>query len=189
MPLKAWLGWKELCAAALAVVVAAAAWLSLEGAIALESERVAFLKGEIAKLDKDIAEVSSLRDIIIALLARKQIVEVVQADRSISTALLEQLARQRPRGVYFSAVREEGARIFVAGFAASGREVAALLANLDASPLFEQASLVDLRQDGAQPLAGYPARFSVSAALKGKRAWPRSGPPRFPSDVHPGDPK
>ena len=189
MPLKSWLGWKELCAAALAVAAAAAAWLSLEGAIARESGKADFLKREIARLDKDLAEVSSLREIIGALLARKQIIEVVQADRFTSVALLEQLARQRPKGVYFSAVREEGARVFVAGFAASGREVAALLANLEASPLFEQASLVELRQEGAPPRAGYPARFSASAALKGKRALPRSGPPRFPSDVHPGDPK
>ncbi|MGQ0547471.1 MAG: PilN domain-containing protein [Betaproteobacteria bacterium] len=189
MPLSAWLGWRELAAAALAAAAAAAAWLSLDGAVARESEKVAFLKREIAGLDRDIAEVSSLKDIIAALLARKQIVEAVQAERYTAMALLEQLARQRPQGVYFSALREENAHVFVAGFAASGREVAALLANLNASPLFEQARLVELRQDGAQPVAGYPARFSVSAALKGKRALPRSGAPRFPSDVHPGDPK
>ena len=189
MPLKAWLGWKELAAAVLGVVAAAALSLSLARAIEHEQDKVSFLKHEIAKLDKEIAEVANLREIIQALLARKQIVDVVQSDRFTSTRLLEELARQRPQGVYFSAVREEGARVFVTGFAASEREANALMANLDASPLLERAQLLELRHESAPRRAGYPTKFGVSLALKGRRALARSGPPRFPSDVHPGDPK
>jgi len=189
MPLKAWLGWKELAAVVLGVVAAAALSLSLDRAIEHEQDKVSFLKHEIAKLDREIAEVAGLREIIQALLARKQIVEVLHSDRFTSMRLLEELARQRPRGVYFSAVREEGARVFLAGFAASEREASALMANLDASPLLERAQLLELHHESAPRRAGYATKFSVSLALKGRRVLPRSGPPRFPSDVHPGDPK
>ena len=40
------------------------------------------LKGQIAKLDKEIAEIKKLKDEISALLARKQIIETLQADRA-----------------------------------------------------------------------------------------------------------
>lgn len=179
MPLKRWL-WPAVVSAGVGLVVAGGFWLSLGRSLDEELEKVSFLKSEVVKLDKEIAEVSVLRDHIAQLLARKQVAEALQQDRFISVQLLEQLARQRPAGVRLTAVREEGGRVFIDGSASSGREVAALLANLNGSPLLERAQLVEMRAE----------RFSVSAALKGKRlAAPRAAPPRIPSDVHPGDPK
>ncbi len=179
MPLRAWFGWPSLASAVLGLALAAAAWLWLDRVIGEEAGKVGFLKTEIAKLDREVAEIRDLRDVIGALLARKQVAEALQRDRLQSVELLEQLARQRPAGVRLSAVREEGGSLFIAGTASSERQVALLLANLNGSPLFERAQLVELR-------AG---RFGVSAALKGRRASAPRSAPRIPSDVHPGDPK
>ena len=57
-----------------------------------------FLATEIKKLDKDIAEINELRNQIQALLARKQIIETLQADRAQTVHLLEQMVRQMPGG-------------------------------------------------------------------------------------------
>lgn len=179
MPLKTWIGWQGAVSAGVAIVLAAGFWLSLGRALEDEAEKARFLKGEIAKLDREIAEVRHLKEAIQSILARKQIVEVLQADR-YAVQLLEELARTRPQGVVLAAVREERGLFFVTAAASSERQAGAFLENLKASSFFEGAQLVELRT---------PARFTVSMALKGRRLPASSGPARIPADVHPGDPK
>ncbi len=67
-------------------------------------ERNRFLKSEIAKLDKEIAEIKKLKDEIQALLARKQVIETLQTDRAQTVHLLDELVRQMPEGVYLKSV-------------------------------------------------------------------------------------
>src|SRR3989442_8567182 len=66
--------------------------------IEIQAERNKFLKSEVAKLDKEIAEINKLKDEIQALLARKQVIETLQADRAQTVHLLDQLVRQGPEG-------------------------------------------------------------------------------------------
>src|SRR5436190_6173178 len=55
--------------------------------IETQADRNRFLKGEIVKLDKDIAEINDLKEQIQALLARKQVIETLQADRAQTVRL------------------------------------------------------------------------------------------------------
>ena len=92
-----------------AIVGAALAFLMYqyyERQISVQNDRNAFLAGEIKKLDKDIAEINELRNQIQALLARKQIIETLQADRAQTVHLLEQMVRQMPEGVYLKSMRQ-----------------------------------------------------------------------------------
>src|SRR6267378_1562530 len=68
--------------------------------IEFQADRNKYLKSEVAKLDKEIAEINKLKDEIQALLARKQVIETLQADRAQTVHLLDQLVRQVPEGVY-----------------------------------------------------------------------------------------
>ena len=63
-----------------------------------QESRNKLLKTEIAKLDKQIKEIDKLRDQTQALLARKQVVETLQANRTEAVHLLDQLVRQMPDG-------------------------------------------------------------------------------------------
>src|SRR5262252_3141264 len=56
-----------------------------------QNSRNTLLKGEIAKLDEQIKEIDKLRDQIQQVLARKQVVETLQANRSEAVHLLDQL--------------------------------------------------------------------------------------------------
>jgi type IV pilus assembly protein PilN len=94
--------------ALLGLVVVGAGYLYVARLITTQDERNAFLKSEIAKLDKEIAEIKKLKDEIAALLARKQIIETLQADRAQTVHLLDQLVRQMPEGVYLKSVRQRG---------------------------------------------------------------------------------
>ena len=80
-----------------------------------QKDRNALLKKEIAKLDEQIKEIDRLRDQIQAVLARKQVVETLQANRSEAVHLLDQLVRQLPDGIYLRSVKQIGPKVTVAG--------------------------------------------------------------------------
>jgi type IV pilus assembly protein PilN len=109
-----------------------------------QKERNAFLNSEIVKLDKDIAEIKKLRDEIAALLARKQVIETLQADRAQTVHLLDELVRQMPDGVYLRQVTQRGLRINIKGYAQSNARVSTLMRNIDSSPWLEAPQLIEV---------------------------------------------
>ncbi len=113
--------------------------------IEVQTDRNTFLANEIKKLDKDIADINELKNQIQALLARKQIIETLQADRAQTVHLLEQMVKQMPEGVYLKSMKQTGARIDVAGYAQSNARVSTLMRNMEASPWLEQPLLVEVK--------------------------------------------
>jgi type IV pilus assembly protein PilN len=113
--------------------------------IEVQSDRNGFLTREIVKLDKDIAEIKKLKDEIQALLARKQIIETLQADRAQTVHLLDQLVRQMPEGVYLKSVKQTGTRVKVVGYAQSNARVSTLMRNIEASQWLKEPVLVEIK--------------------------------------------
>lgn len=110
-----------------------------------QEDRNRFLKGEIAKLEKEIAEINSLRDQIQALLARKNIIETLQAERAQTVNLLDQLVKQTPEGVYLREIQQRGLRVNLVGYAQSNARVSTLMRNIDSSPLLERSELIEVK--------------------------------------------
>jgi len=110
-----------------------------------QSERNRFLKGEVAKLDKEIAEINKLKDEIQALLARKQIIETLQMDRAQTVHLLDQIVRQMPEGVYLKSVTQKGLNVSVLGYAQSNARVSTLMRNIETSPWLTNPGLVEVK--------------------------------------------
>jgi type IV pilus assembly protein PilN len=131
--------------AALGVAVVGAGYLYISGMIATQQDRNAFLKTEIAKLDKEIAEIKKLKDEIAALLARKQIIETLQADRAQTVHLLDQLVRQMPEGVYLKSLRQRGLAVNLQGYAQSNARVSTLMRNIESSPWLADPKLVEIK--------------------------------------------
>jgi type IV pilus assembly protein PilN len=136
----------------------------IAGYISVQSERNEFLKQENAKLEKEIDEIKKLKEDIAALLARKQIIETLQVERSQSVALLDQLVRQTPDGVYLKSLKQEGQKVNVTGFAQSNARVATLMRNLDSSERFENAQLVETKS--AEVNKKRVTEFSLNFAMK-----------------------
>ena len=131
--------------ALLGLVIVGAGYLYVARLITTQDERNAFLKTEIAKLDKEIAEIKKLRDEIAALLARKQIIETLQADRAQTVHLLDQLVRQMPEGVYLKSVRQRGLGVNLVGYAQSNARVSTLMRNIESSPWLANPKLVEIK--------------------------------------------
>jgi len=131
--------------AALGIAIVGAGYLYVAGLISTQQDRNAFLKSEIAKLDKEIAEIKKLKDEIAALLARKQIIETLQADRAQTVHLLDQLVRQMPEGVYLKSVRQRGLGVNLLGYAQSNARVSTLMRNIESSPWLANPKLVEIK--------------------------------------------
>ena len=108
-----------------------------------QAQRNKYLEGEIAKLDKEIIEIKGLQEQIQSLLARKQVVENLQSNRSMVVHLLDQLVRLLPDGVYFKGVKQTGNVVNLQGYAQSNARIATLIRNLDSSPFLEAPDLVE----------------------------------------------
>lgn len=117
----------------------------LAGLVDAQLNKNKFLKSEIAKVDKEIEEIQRLKEQTAALLARKQIVETLQTNRTESVHLLDQLVRQLPDGVYLKSVRQTADKINLTGYAQSNARIATLMRNIDTSPWLSNAELVETK--------------------------------------------
>ena len=105
----------------------------------------ALLKTEIVKLDDQIKEIDKLREQITQVLARKQVVETLQANRNESVHLIDQLVRQLPDGIYLRSIRQVGTKVTLVGYAQSNARVSTLMRNIDSSPWLSSPELVEIK--------------------------------------------
>jgi len=131
--------------AALALLIVGAVHLSIAQYISAQGERNEYLKRENIRLDKEIEEIKKLKSEIAALLARKQIIESLQADRAQAVYLLQELVQQVPDGVYLKSIKQAGLKINLMGYSQSNARVSTLMRNFAASPYLENPELVEIK--------------------------------------------
>ena len=132
-------------AAALGLVIVLAVHITYADLISNQDGRNQFLKSEIGKLDKEIAEIDKLKDEIQALLARKQIIETLQADRAQTVHLLDELVKQMPEGVFVKSISQKGMRVQLLGYAQSNARVSTLMRNIEASRWLGDPELIEVK--------------------------------------------
>lgn len=129
----------------LAALIVFLTYTVIEGYIASQVAKNDFLKKEIVALDKDVDEIKRLKEQTQALLARKQVIESLQQDRAEAVLLLGELVKQMPEGVYLRAIKQEGAKVLLTGFAQSNARVSTLMRNVEASPWLEKPQLLEIK--------------------------------------------
>lgn len=110
-----------------------------------QNDRNRLLQSEIAKLDEQIKEIDRLREQIEAVLARKQVVETLQANRNEAVHLIDQLVRQLPDGIYLKSIKQAGTKVTAVGVAQSNARVSTLMRNIEASPWLSRPELVEIK--------------------------------------------
>jgi type IV pilus assembly protein PilN len=157
-------------AVGLGVLIAFLIYQFYASQIEVQNDRNTFLANEIKKLDKDIADINELKNQIQALLARKQIIETLQAERAQTVHLLEQMVRQMPEGVYLRSMRQTGPRVHIVGYAQSNARVSTLMRNIEASPWLEQPVLVEVKASNVDKKR--VSEFNMYLNLKQRAASP-----------------
>ncbi|WP_439537938.1 PilN domain-containing protein [Methyloversatilis sp.] len=148
----------------------------ISGYVSAQDEKNAFLKTEIAVLDKSIDEIKRLREQTDALIQRKQVIESLQGNRSEAVGLFNELAKNVPEGVYIRKVSQQGGKINLVGYAQSNARVSSLMRNLESSPLLERPTLVEIKGSNVDKrrmnefnLDLYITRAAEDPAAKGRK--------------------
>lgn len=131
--------------AILAIGVVALTHVFLAARIENQQSRNQLLTTEIAKLDQQIREIDRLKEQTQALLARKQVVETLQANRTEAVHLLDQLVRQLPDGIYLKSIKETDNKVNMVGYAQSNARVSTLMRNIESSPWLTAPELVEIK--------------------------------------------
>jgi type IV pilus assembly protein PilN len=149
-----------------------------------QQSRNALLKTEIGKLDEQIKEIDKLREQTQALLARKQVVETLQSNRTEAVHLLDQMVRQLPDGIYLRSLKQSGAKITLVGYAQSNARVSTLMRNIESSPWLQQPELVEIKSVTSPSNKDLRVNeFTLNVQLK------QVAPPEEPKIVAPAAPK
>ena len=115
--------------------------------ISAQTAKNDFLKREVASLEKEIAEIKKLKEQTDSLLARKRVIEALQANRTETVHLFNELARQVPEGIYFKSIKQTGSTIVVTGYAQSNARINTLMNNFNDSPLLESSVLIETKAE------------------------------------------
>lgn len=131
--------------AVLGLATAGLLWGLFEAQVEDQKNRNKYLNDEIGKLEKQIEEIKKIREETASLLAKKQVVEGLQSNRSEPVYLLDQLLRQLPEGLYLKSIKQVGTKVNVTGYAQSSARVSAFMRNIEASPYLENPNLVEIK--------------------------------------------
>lgn len=106
-----------------------------------QNDRNAYLQTEIKQLDVRIAKIKDLEKVGEHLLARKQIIEQLQADRSQMVHLFDELVKTIPSSARLTGLKQSGQSMTLDGVAQSNASVAEYMRNIEASPWMGHADL------------------------------------------------
>jgi type IV pilus assembly protein PilN len=127
-----------------------------------QEERNTALTQDIALLDKEIEEIKKLREQIAAAVARKGVVESLQANRSRAVMILNHVV-QPPANIFYRNVKQTGESIALNGFAPSNASVSALIKQIESSDILAEPKLVESKAtslDGALMI-----EFTINAKI------------------------
>ena len=128
-----------------------------------QNGRNAYLQGQIKQLDVKIAKIDDLDKVRSRLLARKQIIEQLQANRSQMVHLFDELVKTIPGSARLTALKQSGQSMTLSGVAESNASVAAYMRNIEASPWMGQADLS--KTENTHSASRMPYSFGLTVAL------------------------
>lgn len=124
------------------------------------------VKKEIQKLEVKIRRIDELERTRDRLISRKQVIERLQASRSMTVELLDNLAKSIPVGVTLISIRQQGATLLLTGTSQSNARVSAYLRELESNILFTNPQLDFVRTAPKPDTATEPYQFSIRVNMR-----------------------
>ena len=133
-----------------------------------QRQRNDFLTKEIATLNEQIQSINSIQQRKEALIARMEVIQQLQRDRTQIVHVLDDLVRKLPEGLYLTALSKKGKDISLAGVAQSNARISALMRNLDSSDWFANPNLdvINVAQEGGDRVSKFTLRVSQADTSK-----------------------
>ena len=133
-----------------------------------QNERNAYLQDQIKQVDTKIKEIEELDKQKARLLARKEVIEQLQANRSQMVHLFDSLVRTIPDGVVLTSIKQEGEKLTLEGLSQSNARVSTYMRNLEGSGWMTRPELSIIEAKGA--VKGLPYSYSLTVTLANPNA-------------------
>lgn len=138
------------------------------GRISSQTARNEYLRGEIAKVDGQIKEIEALDQKKSKLLARKEVIEQLQSNRSQMVHLFDSLVQTIPDGVALTGIKQEGDILTLSGRSQSNARVSTYMRNLEGSGWMTNPDLNVI--EAKEGNAGLPYEFNLKVKLANPNA-------------------
>ena len=155
-------------AAVAAVLVSFLIVMYYNGQIEGQMQRNQYLRDQIALVDQQIKEIEELDKKKGKLLARKEVIEQLQANRSQMVHLFDSLVRTIPDGVILTSIKQDTEMLTLEGRSQSNARVSTYLRNLESSGWMTNPDLSIIEAKGADK--GLPYMFSLQVKLANPNA-------------------
>lgn len=141
----------------------------MDSKIQHQEDRNAYVQSEITALSQVIKEIEDLKDKRDALLARMEVIQTLQANRSQIVHVFDDLVTKLPNGVYYDNITKTANTLRISGKAQSNGRVSALMRNLDSSDWFDNTSLkvVDILDEKGQTVSKFNVEVKEERKEKG----------------------
>lgn len=161
-------------AAIAGVLLSILIWFHYSQQVAGQKARNQFLTAEIAKVVQQNEEIKALDLQKGRLLARKEVIEKLQADRSQMVHLFDSLVRTIPDGVVLRNIKQEGDILTLEGRAQSNARVSTYMRNLESSGWMTQPdlSIIEAKSEDAKQGATVGRALPYAFSLQVKLATP-----------------
>lgn len=155
-----------MATAVVAVVVVFMVGMFFDQKIRHQQIRNDLIRTEIRGLEKRIKRIDELERTRARLISRKQVIEQLQASRSMTVELLDNLAKSIPVGVTLVSVKQQGMKLVLTGSSQSNARVSAYLQQLESNDLFKQPELDFVKSSAKPASATEPYDFSIRVQLR-----------------------
>jgi type IV pilus assembly protein PilN len=124
------------------------------------------VKAEIRQLEVRIKKIDELERTRARLISRKEVIERLQASRSMTVELLDKLAKSIPVGVTLTTTRQQGSVLELVGSSQSNARVSAYLRHLEEDELFLDPQLGFVRSAPNPTTATEPYVFNIKVKVR-----------------------
>jgi type IV pilus assembly protein PilN len=139
-------------------------WLWMDMRIDNQNQRNAYLQDQIKQVDARLTKINDLEKVRAQLLARKQIIEQLQANRSQMVHLFDELVKTIPASARLTSIKQNGDHMVLGGVAQSNASVADYMRNIEVSPWMGQADLS--KTENSHDASRMPYSFGLTVALQ-----------------------
>lgn len=129
-----------------------------------QNDRNTYLQGQIKQLDVRLAKIKDLEKVRAQLLARKQIIEQLQANRSQMVHLFDELVKTIPGSARLTSIKQAGDKMVLDGVAQSNASVAEYMRNIEVSPWMGQVDLS--KTENSHDASRMPYQFGLTVTLQ-----------------------
>jgi type IV pilus assembly protein PilN len=176
------LGGAAAAAVAVSLLISSFYNAQIEG----QNRRNDYVREQIAQVDRQIEEIKALDEKKARLLARKDVIEQLQASRSQMVHLFDSLVRTIPDGVVLTSVKQDDQILQLEGRSQSNARVSTYLRNLENSGWMSQPELSIIEAKGNDK--GLPYHFRLQVRLANPNATKSGDGTAQPAEGLPAEP-